>query len=38
MSIDQPAVVAASKLGLTFQTDDGPVQALSNVDLTIGKG
>ncbi|TSE12556.1 ABC transporter ATP-binding protein [Mesorhizobium intechi] len=33
-----PAVVAASKLGLTFQTNDGPVQALSNVDLTIGKG
>jgi NitT/TauT family transport system ATP-binding protein len=33
-----PAVVAACKLGLTFQTNDGPVQALSNVDLTIGKG
>ncbi|AZO00478.1 ABC transporter ATP-binding protein [Mesorhizobium sp. M9A.F.Ca.ET.002.03.1.2] len=33
-----PAVVSASKLGLTFQTSDGPVQALSNVDLTIGKG
>lgn len=33
-----PAVVLASKLGLTFQTNDGPVQALSNVDLTIGKG
>ncbi|CDX27023.1 putative ABC transporter, ATP-binding protein [Mesorhizobium plurifarium] len=33
-----PAVVSASKLGLTFQTNDGPVQALSNVDLTIGKG
>jgi NitT/TauT family transport system ATP-binding protein len=31
-------VVAASKLGLTFNTNDGPVQALSNVDLTIGKG
>jgi NitT/TauT family transport system ATP-binding protein len=35
---EQPAVVSASKLGLTFQTNDGPVQALSNVDLTIGKG
>ncbi|MGX8013126.1 ABC transporter ATP-binding protein [Mesorhizobium sp. ORM8.1] len=33
-----PAVVSASKLGLTFQTNDGPVEALSNVDLTIGKG
>jgi NitT/TauT family transport system ATP-binding protein len=31
-------VVAASKLGLVFNTNDGPVQALSNVDLTIGKG
>ncbi|RFC68247.1 MULTISPECIES: ABC transporter ATP-binding protein [Mesorhizobium] len=34
----QSAVIAASGLGLTFQTNDGPVQALSNVDLTIGKG
>jgi len=34
----QPAVVSASQLGLTFQTSDGPVQALSDVDLTIGKG
>ena len=34
----QPAVVSASQLGLTFQTNDGPVQALSNVGLTIGKG
>jgi ABC-type nitrate/sulfonate/bicarbonate transport system ATPase subunit len=25
-------------LGLTFQTNDGPVQALSNVGLSIGKG
>ena len=32
-----PAVVAASKLGLTFQTNDGPVQALSNVDLTSAR-
>ncbi|MBZ9819165.1 ABC transporter ATP-binding protein [Mesorhizobium sp. CA4] len=38
MTEQQPAVVSASKLGLTFQTNDGPVQALSNVDLTIGKG
>jgi len=32
------AVVAASRLGLTFHTNDGPVEALSNVDLTISKG
>jgi NitT/TauT family transport system ATP-binding protein len=32
------AVVEANKLGLTFHTGDGPVQALSNVDLTIRKG
>ncbi|TIW93886.1 MAG: ABC transporter ATP-binding protein, partial [Mesorhizobium sp.] len=38
MTGTSPAVVSASKLGLTFQTNDGPVQALSNVDLTIGKG
>jgi NitT/TauT family transport system ATP-binding protein len=38
MTNAQPAVVSASKLGLTFQTNDGPVQALSNVDLTIAKG
>jgi NitT/TauT family transport system ATP-binding protein len=25
-------------LGLTFQTNDGPVEALSNVNLSIGKG
>ncbi len=31
-------VIEAKGLGLTFQTNDGPVQALSNVDLTIGKG
>jgi NitT/TauT family transport system ATP-binding protein len=38
MTGQSPAVVSASKLGLTFQTNDGPVQALSNVDLDIGKG
>lgn len=31
-------VVEARGLGLTFETNDGPVQALSNVDLVIGKG
>ncbi|MBU0581734.1 MAG: ABC transporter ATP-binding protein [Alphaproteobacteria bacterium] len=33
-----PAVVEATKLGLTFETGDGPVRALSDVDLSIGKG
>jgi NitT/TauT family transport system ATP-binding protein len=33
-----PAVVSASSLSLTFQTGDGPVNALSNIDLTIRKG
>lgn len=37
-SVEQNAVVEARQLGLTFQTNDGPVRALSNVDLTINKG
>jgi NitT/TauT family transport system ATP-binding protein len=32
------AMIAARGLDLTFPTADGPVQALSNVDLEIGKG
>ncbi len=31
-------IVEARGLGLTFETNDGPVHALSNVDLTVGKG
>ena len=31
-------VVEAKALGLTFHTADGPVQALSSIDLGIGKG
>jgi len=31
-------VVEAKNLGLTFETSDGPVRALSDVNLTIGKG
>ena len=34
----QEPVVEARKLGLTFTTNDGPVQALVDVDLAIGKG
>jgi NitT/TauT family transport system ATP-binding protein len=32
------AVVRARNLGLTFETNDGPVHALSNVNLDVGKG
>ncbi len=31
-------VVSAKNLSLTFQTNDGPVHALSEIDLDIGKG
>ncbi len=31
-------VISASGLGLTFETNDGPVHALSDVDLAIAKG
>ncbi|MFN4057227.1 MAG: ABC transporter ATP-binding protein [Roseinatronobacter sp.] len=31
-------VIAARDLNLTFQTNDGPVHALKDVNLTIGKG
>jgi NitT/TauT family transport system ATP-binding protein len=34
----QPSVISAKDLSLTFQTDDGPVHALSDIDLDIGKG
>ena len=33
-----PPVIAAQGLDLTFETNDGPVHALSNVDLSIAKG
>ncbi|MGI9487876.1 MAG: ABC transporter ATP-binding protein [Geminicoccaceae bacterium] len=32
------SVIEAASLDLTFETNDGPVHALSNVDLTIGQG
>jgi NitT/TauT family transport system ATP-binding protein len=32
------SVIEARDLSLVFETNDGPVQALSNVNLTIGKG
>ncbi|WP_245440118.1 ABC transporter ATP-binding protein [Mesorhizobium sp. Z1-4] len=37
-SKETPTVVEAADLSLTFQTNDGPVHALSDVGLTIGKG
>ena len=38
-TLSEPAVViAAEHLGLTFGTSDGPVHALSDVNLTIDKG
>jgi len=33
-----PAVIEAKSLNLTFSTNDGPVHALKDVNLTIGKG
>src|SRR6476620_3717681 len=37
-SVERNAVVEARQLGLTFGTNDGPVHALSDVNLTINKG
>ena len=34
----QSEVIKVSKLDLTFETNDGPVHALKNVNLTINKG
>ena len=36
--MSETAVITAEKLGLTFETNDGPVHALTEVDLTINKG
>jgi NitT/TauT family transport system ATP-binding protein len=38
MKLNNHSVVCAQNLGLTFETNDGPVHALSNVDLEINKG
>jgi NitT/TauT family transport system ATP-binding protein len=38
MSSPVPSVVSARDLGLTFQTNDGPVHALTGVNLDIKKG
>jgi len=36
--VSSASVVAAKGLGLTFETGDGPVQALSDIDLDIERG
>ena len=38
MPISNETVVRATGLGLTFQTNDGPVNALTGVDLDVRKG
>lgn len=38
VKLEQTTVVEARNLDLTFETNDGPVHALSKVDLEIGKG
>jgi NitT/TauT family transport system ATP-binding protein len=38
MNASPASVVSARKLGLTFQTSDGPLHALSDVDLEVEKG
>jgi NitT/TauT family transport system ATP-binding protein len=38
MSMSQDPVIEARSLNLTFATNDGPVHALSDVNLTINKG
>lgn len=37
-TVTTSAVIEARGLGLTFETNDGPVRALTDVDLSIGKG
>ncbi|MBB5534425.1 ABC transporter ATP-binding protein [Rhizobium giardinii] len=38
MTITPASVVSARSLGLTFETNDGPVNALTGVDLDVNKG
>ena len=38
MNVEANTVVSAKNLSLTFQTNDGPVHALSEIDLDIKKG
>jgi len=36
--VTQPSVIEAKNLDLTFQTNDGPVQALQDISLAVEKG
>ncbi|WP_372838343.1 ABC transporter ATP-binding protein [Phaeovulum sp.] len=36
--MSSPPVIEAKGIGLVFQTDDGPVEALKDISLTIGRG
>ena len=36
--MSEDAVIEAKNLSLTFQTNDGPVHALKDVNLTVEKG
>ena len=38
MTITPASVVSARNLGLTFETNDGPVNALTGVNLDVSKG
>ena len=38
MTVSPASVVSARNLGLTFETNDGPVNALTGVDLDVSKG
>ena len=38
MTTTPPSVVSARDLGLTFETNDGPVNALTGVNLDVNKG
>jgi NitT/TauT family transport system ATP-binding protein len=38
MSTNADTVIDIANLSLTFETNDGPVHALSDIDLTIGEG
>ena len=38
MNSQSATVVSAKKLSLVFETNDGPVHALSEIDLDVGKG
>lgn len=38
MTAESSPIIQTSKLSLTFETNDGPVHALSDIDLTVNQG